>query len=569
MRTALLTLLVAVAGLQIHRAQNFQWARSVQSPGEDISSAIGTDAAGNVYTAGRFEGIADFDPGPGTYTLAASTSNIFVSKLDLNGNFVWAANFECVVPGPSGCGDNGAEHLAVDAAGNVYITGYFCWGIDFDPGPGTFLLSCTTGFDNFLVKLNSNGSLAWAKAFGNTFSGKRIEPRSLALDAAQNLYIGGDFKDTVDFDLGPATYTLATPVPVNGYERDGFVLKLDGAGNFIWAKQIGSSMPAGNSVAHIATDGSGNVLYTGYAGGMFTDLDPGPGTYTYCCGSFLSKLDANGNFLWAKPAVGRPKTDASKNIYLAGLAGPSTDFDPGPATYTLASHGLSDISVCKLDSNGNFLWAKMMGGPDYERLNGAAVDMASGIYIIGDFVDTLDMDPGLGTYTLASVNGAFDVFIARLDASGNFGGAIQLGGVGYDVGNGIACHTGNVYSTGQFSDMVDFDPSPGSYNLTAAPSGWRDIFVHKMGTLVGLSEQQPGSLLSLYPNPTNGRISCRMQNNALGNYVITDVTGQEVQKGNIGNTSPVIDLAAQASGLYFITIKTDKQQWTQKIVLDK
>src|SRR5437762_1981038 len=108
---------------------NFDWAKSIGGTAFDNGYAIAVDGTGNVYTTGSFFGTADFDPGVGVYTLtSAGDYEIFVTKFDALGAFVWAAK----LGGPMG--DDGRS-ISVDASGNVYITGSFQGTADFDPGP--------------------------------------------------------------------------------------------------------------------------------------------------------------------------------------------------------------------------------------------------------------------------------------------------------------------------------------------------------------------------------------------------------------------------------------------------
>ena len=256
--------------------------------------------------------------------------------------------------------------------------------------------------------------------------------------------------------------------------------------NMVWAKSMGgASNDLGRS---IAVDALGNVYTTGYFSGT-ADFDPGPGTYNLTSAGysdiFISKLDASGNFVWAKDMGGSGAAaygesiavDASGNVYTTGYFTGTADFDPGAGTYNLTSAGGRDIFVSKLDSSGNFVWAKRMGGASGDEGYSIAIDASGNVYTTGDFQGTTDFDPGAGTYNLTSAGGR-DIFVSKLDASGNFVWAKDMGGTSNDFGNSIAVDAlGNVYTTGDFLGTADFDPGPGTYNLTAA---YVDIFVSKL-----------------------------------------------------------------------------------------
>ena len=116
--------------------------------------AAATDDQGDVYVAGRFDDLTDFDPGSGSLELdTAGGSDAFVAKYTSAGHLVWAR----ALGGPVA---EEAKALAVDSAGNVYVAGWFQLTTDFDPGPGTAELTSEGSMDGFVVKLDSAGSLS-------------------------------------------------------------------------------------------------------------------------------------------------------------------------------------------------------------------------------------------------------------------------------------------------------------------------------------------------------------------------------------------------------------------------
>ena len=167
--------------------------------------------------------------------------------------------------------------------------------------------------------------------------------------------------------------------------------------------------------------------------------------------------------------------DISGNVYASGYFWGTVDFDPGPGTFNLTSVGSNDIFTSKLDSNGNFVWAKAMGGTSGDQGHGISVDTSGNVYTTGSFFDTVDFDPGPKTFNLTSA-GSRDIFISKLDSNGNFAWAKAMGGTSSDLGRGIFVDAScNVYTIGYFSDTVDFDTGLGIFNLTSA--GLDDIFI--------------------------------------------------------------------------------------------
>ncbi len=163
-------------------------------------------------------------------------------------------------------------------------------------------------------------------------------------------------------------------------------------------------------------------------------------------------------------------------VYSTGSFHNTVDFDPGAGVSNLTSNGYWDFYISKLDGDGNYVWAKAIGGPLYsDDSYGLALDTSENVYTVGGYNGTVDFDPGPGIYSLTSIK-AGDIFISKLDANGNFVWAKSMGGTVYDYGLDIVVDgVGNVYSIGDFSGTADFDPDAGTASMTSA--GYNDIFI--------------------------------------------------------------------------------------------
>jgi uncharacterized protein (DUF2249 family) len=452
-------------------AQVFEWAKRMGGTGGDAGQSITVDAAGNVYSTGAFYGIVDFDPGAGVYNLTSGGgSDIFVSKLDALGNFVWAKRM-------GGTGFDGGHSIAVDAAGSIYTTGNYLSTADFDPGASIYNLTSVQASDIFVSKLDASGNFVWAKSLGG--SGDE-QGKAIAVDPSGNVYTTGYFYDISDFDPGSLVYNLTSVY----YNSDIFISKLDASGAFVWAIQFGEG--SFDISYSIAVDAASNVYTTGYFQGT-VDFDPGAGNYNLTSGGggdiFISKLDASGSFIWAKQMVGvnyeygyAITCDASGYVYTTGSFTDTVDFDPGPGVYNLNSAGGNNIFISKLDASGNFVWAKSMGGSNTNGFS-IALDPSANVYTTGYFNGTNDFDPDGGIYNLTSAGN--DIFISKLDASGNFVWAVSMGGTSNEISYAIAVDASeNVYASGYFNGTADFDPGAAIYNMTSA--GSNDIFVVKL-----------------------------------------------------------------------------------------
>ncbi|MBI5962998.1 MAG: SBBP repeat-containing protein [Chloroflexi bacterium] len=452
---------------------DFLWAKGMGGPNQDEGNSITVDSAGNVYTTGDFQNTVDFDPGTGIANLtSAGGADIFISKSDSDGNFLWAKNM-------GGVGGDDGICIAVDSNGNIYTIGDFTGTADFDPNAGTSSLTSAGGRDIFVSKLDGNGNFVWAKNMGGTYSDVGLD---ITLDSSGNVYTTGGFVDTADFDPGVGVSNLSS-----AGSADIFVSKLDSNGGFVWAKSMGGM--GKDDGLEIRLDSNGNI----YTIGRFentADFDPGASAFNLTSAglsdSFISKLDHNGNFVWAKSMGGADyddgysiALDSNDNIYAMGGFSGTADFDPGPGIFNLTSAGYEDIFISKLDADGNLLWAKSIGGTDYDYGGTIALDSGNNIYMTGDYSGTVDFDSGTGITNLVSVGGSTDIFVSKSDSSGNFVWAKSMGGTWVDSGFSIAVDlSGSIYTTGFYSDTADFDPGPGISNLTSA-GDW-DIFVSKL-----------------------------------------------------------------------------------------
>jgi len=541
----------------------YEWAQDMGGTSFTRGNSIATDASGNVYTTGIFSGTTDFDPGTGTYYLTAlGDQDAFITKSDTNGNFLWAVQI-------GGAYSEFSFGIAVDAGGNVYTNGSYGLTVDFNPGADTFNMTANGGSDVYILKLDPSGNFIWANSVGGTSTD---DSYGIALDASGNLYCTGDFVGEADFDPGTGTFNL-----LSKGDLDIFVLKLDAGGNLMWAKNMGG---VGADVGYsVAVDATGNVFSTGL---FTTDADFDPGAFDYeiinlgNSDIFVSKLDASGNFVWAKQLGGTQDeygislvVDKSGNVYTTGWFYGTTDFDPDAATYNLISvTGGSNIFISKLNAGGNFVWAKSIGGGDFTlaQAYAIAVDAGKNIYTTGIFMGIADFDPGANIYNLTSA-GYTDAFILKVDTSGNMIWAGALSGMSVEKGNSITADvSGNIYCTGEFSGTVDFDPGPGVVETAAIQS---DAFVVKLGqNSIGFPDNTSLPGISVYPNPAGNIVFVDIPE-LKGNVslAIYNSIGSMVYKQNNIEMFNSIDLSNRPVGLYYVNVMSnDKILASKKIV---
>ena len=288
-------------------------------------------------------------------------------------------------------------------------------------------------------------------------------------------------------------------------------------------------------------------------------------------------MDSSGNFLWAKSFGGSynlntsySTVDSSGNIYTTGSFDFPGDYDPSDGTSTLTSNGHQDVFIQKMDASGNFLWAKNFGGScEYcvDVSKSISVDTFGNIYTTGFFANTTDLDPGPGIAHYTSA-GHHDIFIQKLDTVGNFIWGKSFGSSAeFETGRSLHVDAeGSVIVTGNFGGSVDFDDGSGVANLT--PVGYSDIFLLKItqNLLSSTAEESRFDAL-VYPNPTSGKVQLVLQE-SLENVelLLSDSSGTIISKQN-KKLSKINQLELpKNSGIYFLTVKTPKGNKTFKLI---
>jgi hypothetical protein len=535
-------------------AQQLQWAINGGGDGNDKAEALAFDQAGNIYVTGSFRDTADLDQGPGVYqVISEGGADIFVAKLNAAGVFQWGVTM-------GGNSSESGSMILTDSDGNIYVCGSFPDNADFDPGPGVFILNPAGEDDVFIVKLDPSGNLIWAKRVGGPETD--LVP-DMVLDADANIYLTGSFRNTADFDPGAGTHSVTS----NGV-YDAYVLKLDSAGDFQWMNQMGGG--GFDNAYSIEYDANGFITVCG-SFQITVDFDPGSGSFPLSTlgadDIFVQRLDLSGNMIWTKQLGGSGEdnaygigNDAAGNIYVSGTFTGTADFDPGAATNNLTSAGAKDIFIIKLDMNGNHLWSGRMGGTTGDYCYSVTTDASGNVYATGTFTGTADFDPGAGVFNLASF-GSSDIYVLRLDASGNFGYAIQLGGTDTEYTLGVYVQGNDFLVAGAMRGTGDYDPGSGTYNLTSL--GGDDIFIGRYEStpsgLLNLSYEN-SKTLSIYPNPFRDetKISWPGINVKNPRLLIYDQKGNLISEYNVSNQSLTLLAESLAPGIYNLILTDDQ-----------
>jgi RTX calcium-binding nonapeptide repeat (4 copies)/Beta-propeller repeat len=335
-----------------------------------------------------------------------------------------------------GVGEEDSMAMALDAAGNIYMSAYFQGAIDVDPSAGETNLTAVGLWDSFLAKYSPTGSLLWARQF-NGGAGGEAYLSDIKIDAAGNVYAPGYFSGSLT--LGPTTL-------ISDGKSDGFLVKLDPSGNAIWSSHLASE--GEDYFSELTLDAAGNAYVTGQfekgatlGGVALSNLGATEG--------FIAKVNSAGAVQWVRTNSGsglsnswRITADAAGNLYMAGSFTKTMQM----GSRTLTSAGDVDGYLAKLDGRGRVLWVQQFGGAEQDYIQDVAVDAAGNVYLAGAFRATMTV----GAKTLTS-NGLVDEFIVKLNSGGKILWSRSMGGAQLDVPGGLAVDAaGNTYFTGWF-----------------------------------------------------------------------------------------------------------------------
>jgi cysteine-rich repeat protein len=342
------------------------WSRRFGGASYEYPSSIAVDSAGNVLITGYFPGTADFGGGP---LSSAGYHDIFVVKLDAQGQYLWSRRF-------GGTGYDSPSDIVVDSASNAVIVGSFGGTVDFGGGP----LASAGSSDIFVVKLDAQGQHLWSRRFGGA---DNEYVNGIAMDSADNPLLTGGLRGTVDFGGGPLSSSGGLGI---------FVVKLNDQGQHLWSRRYGAGWGLGHD---LAVDSAGNVLLTG----SFNEtLDFGGcplinANNNYAV--FVAKLDAQGQHLWSRSF----NDDSEDGAFSGGIAVDSSDSVLVTGSFygtielgggSLSNAGISDGFVVRLNARGQHVWSHRFGGADEEHSQAIAVDSTGNVLLTGQFEDAAD-----------------------------------------------------------------------------------------------------------------------------------------------------------------------------------
>ena len=374
---------------KINASGVYQWTVSAGGKGGDGANDVTMDAAGNVYVVGGIGDTAMFG------SVKVNPPGGFVAKYNSAGVCQWAK----AVAGSY------IHKVAIDKAGNVYVTGTYNNSVKF----GSTTLTSAGAGDIFVAKYDNSGSVLWAISMGGP-NDEIQGPGSIVADKAGNVYVTGTFTTTM---------TVGTKVLTSsgGANLGLFVAKFTTAGNYVWAVQAtGTSNDYWANDICLSPKGDAVYMYGSFNGSITlgtTTLGPAA-NYN----PVLAKLDTAGNFTWAISAQSTTfgkgsgvTTDTSGKVIVTGWLSPGTvNFGSYPVT-----SAYQDSYIARASSAGVWQWAKITGVNVFTYNDGGAVatDHQGKIYHAARYMGTISLD-GHPQTSSASGN-SWDAYVCMLD----------------------------------------------------------------------------------------------------------------------------------------------------------
>lgn len=345
--------------VKLDSARNVVWAKQFGSDQDDWVSSIAVDASGSIFVAGSAGGTLDGQ------TDAAGEADAFLVKLDSDGNVLWTKQFGTDR-------DDGAESVALDANGNVFVVGTTMGAFDGQMNAG--------GQDGFARKLDDAGNELWTIQFGSNVTDL---PWNAAVDKSGALLVAASGGEQAP-GVGPGA----------------FVQKFDGAdGSTSWARSVGAT--AQDYATAISVDASNNVFLVGETHGAFAGENNAGGT-----DAFLQKLDSAGVPVWAHQ-FGSGENDSCRGVAIDGAGNIVVAGNTKGELAGQTNAGGWDVFVRKYDPAGNPLWTEQLGSNGDDHAYALAVSPGGGIFVAGETAGAL---PG---WTNAGGSDAYVIFFGE------------------------------------------------------------------------------------------------------------------------------------------------------------
>lgn len=404
------------------------WGRATESLFVNEAMDIETDAAGNSYVTGYITGQTNFSAS-NSFANAPGNGDIFVAKYASNGLLQWVRKF-------GGSFSDRAYDLALDASGNVYITGQFFGTVNFD---GNSITSVSGSKDIFLAKLDNSGTAIWAIAEGGTGPENAY---GITIDAGGNCILTGQYQG--NSTIAGQNFVSMTDPGTGLPSYDLFISKYDPAGNALWV-QTGVAKYDDRGLA-VTTDASNNI----YLSGQFSDTLLLAGqTFYYNSANIglVARFSPTGTLNWfntlrAGFSLPYDLEVRGSNLFIAGDCKGNLFYSNNGSTVVTPTAYDNTIYVVKTALSGQHVWTSVIGSDNNVSAKSISVDGAQGSFVTGSFNCALTElhAPETGFYNSV---GYQDCYLWRVKPDGTLDFVRTFGGKSDDIGYGVALLPGS------------------------------------------------------------------------------------------------------------------------------
>lgn len=395
--------------------------------------------------------------------------------------------------------------IASNQNDEIIIAGSFSGTVDVDPGDAVVEIVADNSVqeysnDFFVLKLSAQGDFIWVRTFGGQFEDFIS---SMGIDSQDNILITGVFRDTINLDSNGSALYGVTDNSING-----FLLKLDEAGELVWAKAYGGE--GFIKPTDLLIDQEDNYITVGEYSDT-VDFDPNNGVSLesgvpnepFLRKIYVQKIDSDGSFIWSRSygsaAINSPCSivgNLNNELTISGIFSDTFDVDPGLGE-VLFVDTIDHVSIFQstINQQGDFIDGGIVSSEADKGLwlVESISDRVGNSYVLGYFEGQMDVDMSENTYLLNA--GKPTLFLKKQSPNGTFmwGKTIDVGSIAdsYQI---QVDRFGSVYLMGSFSDTVDFDGGPNEWMEHSVPAtpfgGPRDAFILKLnshGDFVGVN----------------------------------------------------------------------------------
>lgn len=475
---------------------------------------------------------------------SSGTSDIFVAKYTNCGVVVWAKNFGTV---------NDDQGITITQnSGNLYFSGSF--NSNFI-AVGNFTLNNNGGDDFFVAKMDVNGNIIWANAWGGT--GDEVPKCIKAQSLNSSIDLVGEY--TSNFVIGTNSLT-------NSGNEDFFYMQITSTGSIVVAKGYGS---AGSDKVNCVQD----QLMCGFFNsasltiGTNTLVNSNSGTYD----SFVINLDAGFNEVWVT-GFGNIGDDVLTSLFKSQSTVDFVGYFNSPSltigntTLTNANTGTKDAILIGAVIGGTLNKARSFGNIGNEEAR-SILPGPMGVNVISGIFDsaTFTLSNMFGPITVTnSTPGTFDIFTCNVWDYTLVIDPRTIGGPGDDI----------IFNSSVSTTNFDVYQLVGSFNgatcsfstiTTLTNSGASDYFISRFRPFisVGMNETKIGQKIKFYPNPLNDKLV--IQTEVEVKIKIIDILGKIIYEDKVSGLKEV-DFSSQTKGLYLMNISSDKETATLKLI---